>query len=174
MSEQPLSTPPAPVYSPDGRFWWDGAAWQPVHLTPPPIVANARTAPPWVRQLAGGVALMAVVIGGIILFGRQSSTLPEYSATGTLHVHLDDILFGKADFADVAGDVANNTASGCTQTQVTVTLLDDNEAVVDTFTTEVPTDAGKSAHFVSKDNTYTAHGKPVTHATYSAQCVDHH
>nr|WP_152992695.1 hypothetical protein [Nonomuraea pusilla] len=23
-------------YSPDGRFWWDGAAWQPVQAPPPP------------------------------------------------------------------------------------------------------------------------------------------
>ena len=32
MSETP---PPPPIYSPDGKFWWDGARWVPVQ-TPVP------------------------------------------------------------------------------------------------------------------------------------------
>ncbi|MEU8061273.1 hypothetical protein [Microbispora bryophytorum] len=31
-----MAAPPGQLYSPDGRFWWDGAAWQPVQAPPPP------------------------------------------------------------------------------------------------------------------------------------------
>ncbi len=46
-----MAAPPGWPYSPDGRFWWDGAAWQPVQTPPPPgtPAQQGLTAapPPW-------------------------------------------------------------------------------------------------------------------------------
>ncbi|XVQ83310.1 hypothetical protein ACQP2K_31395 [Microbispora siamensis] len=42
-----MAAPPGWPYSPDGRFWWDGAAWQPVNTPPPaPPAQQGVTVPP--------------------------------------------------------------------------------------------------------------------------------
>ncbi|WP_169980418.1 hypothetical protein [Microbispora sp. H10836] len=44
-----MAAPPGWPYSPDGRFWWDGAAWQPVQPPPPlgsPAQQNLGVPPP--------------------------------------------------------------------------------------------------------------------------------
>lgn len=45
QSQQTGDVPPPPVYSPDGKFWWDGSRWQPAA---PPNMSS--------HQVAEGVA----------------------------------------------------------------------------------------------------------------------
>src|SRR5689334_4058497 len=43
MAAQP---PPSPQISPDGHYWWDGRAWQPMPAAAAPAPTPAAEAPP--------------------------------------------------------------------------------------------------------------------------------
>ena len=45
--------PPGPVVSPDGRHWWDGAAWREVQVTPATATAHDIPPPPGQLPLFG-------------------------------------------------------------------------------------------------------------------------
>ncbi|MEU6428939.1 hypothetical protein ABZ860_23845 [Microbispora sp. NPDC046973] len=47
-----MPAPPGWPYSPDGRFWWDGTAWQPVRTPPPgpPAQQGLAVPPPPAQQ----------------------------------------------------------------------------------------------------------------------------
>lgn len=70
------SQPPAPQYSPDGKFWWDGTSWQPVGAPPqapavpaqfPPGQPRAATNPPGTSQVGGAPGAGAA--GSVTPFG---------------------------------------------------------------------------------------------------------
>ncbi|GAB3159202.1 hypothetical protein [Microbispora hainanensis] len=54
-----MAAPPGWPYSPDGRFWWDGAAWQPVQAAPPggPGQPGLAVPPPPGAQAQPGLAV---------------------------------------------------------------------------------------------------------------------
>ena len=62
--QQPYGQPPGQVmYSPDGRWWWDGRAWQPVMVTyAPPSNNGCGVAAIVTVAVVGVLVLIAVVV----------------------------------------------------------------------------------------------------------------
>lgn len=58
--------------SPDGRWWWDGAAWRPMPAAPPPRRSSAAVW--WIvgGSCLGVLLLVALVSGAVLFFTWQS------------------------------------------------------------------------------------------------------
>jgi hypothetical protein len=58
---------PVPQVSPDGKYWWDGQSWQvlPTIAAAPEVYVGGAAGPVRRRQVAGAVALWAVLVIGI-------------------------------------------------------------------------------------------------------------
>src|SRR5260370_16374540 len=58
---------PVPQVSPDGKHWWDGQSWQvlPTVAAAPEVYVGGAAGPVRRRQVAGAVALWAVLVIGI-------------------------------------------------------------------------------------------------------------
>ena len=90
------SSPALPPRSPDGRWWWDGAQWQPVPDAPAPWPAQQ---PSYLQQpshrsstgrtvaIVVGVAVVviALLIGGLAALGG-SSVRQQQSTTNAIEV----------------------------------------------------------------------------------------
>lgn len=61
-----MAAPPGWPYSPDGRFWWDGAAWQPVN-TPPPGTGAPTPSDAAPRPRRAGTAVFVLVTMGTLI-----------------------------------------------------------------------------------------------------------
>jgi hypothetical protein len=76
----------APQISPDGRYWWDGRAWQPMPsaASPPPVPAADPSRPAW---LADGVTMpsppsMAPPPSAVALAAPASPWAPAQAPAG--------------------------------------------------------------------------------------------
>jgi hypothetical protein len=81
--------PPAPRYSPDGQWWWDGAAWRPVAPQPaPPPVSGRISTGTTVAFVAGVVVVVIVTVSVLAYVGfqrlNQSLMNPPVLAANTI------------------------------------------------------------------------------------------
>ena len=88
MSQTADGGPPG-YTSPDGRWWWDGQRWQPVHaaVQAPPVPPGPGTRVPWLVVAAVvviGATLMALVAVAAVVALRASRSLapPAGPASG--------------------------------------------------------------------------------------------
>src|SRR5260370_26284299 len=81
---------PVPQVSPDGKHWWDGQSWQvlPTVAAAPEVYVGGAAGPVRRRQVAGAVALWAVLVIGIGTIALGAIVLadllnPHHSKSGT-------------------------------------------------------------------------------------------
>lgn len=84
--QYPGDEPQQPLYSPDGRYWWNGQQWvavtrsggsQPPQPPGPPMHPSGVADGP--RNVSGAV-VVAAVVGGLLIFGSCLSALSGTSA----------------------------------------------------------------------------------------------
>jgi hypothetical protein len=64
--------PRAPRYSPDGQWWWDGAAWRPVAPQPAPAPTSGRISTgATIAFVAGAVVVVIVTVAILGYIGLQ-------------------------------------------------------------------------------------------------------
>lgn len=96
--------PPAPQYTPDGRWYWDGLQWRPVPAPGPPW---ARPYGPPEGRAAAAVALVALELAGVALtlLGEVLDLASALLGTGSAVAVITTVCLFLGGLASIAGVV---------------------------------------------------------------------
>lgn len=170
--ESPQQIPTAPpTVSADGGFYWDGQQWLPREEAPAREAPARDTTAQW-----GCVVVIILGVLGAAIWGASQHATGVDCPSGQFCVTVDH---WQVRSSDVSGKITNATGRGCSDPEITLHLLDHNDAIVRDFTFG----AGDLANGAERNWTTHMVGllyvdapveSNVTHITVDATCADQH